>query len=150
MLKNVFYRVFSVLLAAITVLAALVSATAVDVGGHAVSVELAAENGTVFNMGNSGALTLRVGVNSPNQNGTADIRINIDDDKVILPDFENGASIPLGDQVITLGTDISTGKRYLEILGVPNGEHVSHRSVSNIQMVSRGLQRFVLTMRISR
>lgn len=121
MLKNVFYRVISILLAAIMVLAAMAPATAVDSGGHAVSVELAAENGTVFNMGNSGTLTLRIGVNSPNQNGTADIRINIDDDNVILPDFENGSSMPLGDQVITLETDISTGKRYLQILGVPNG-----------------------------
>ncbi len=121
MLKNTFYRVFSVLLAAIMILATLAPATALDVGGHAVSVELAAENGTVINMGSSGTFTLRVGVNSPNQNGTADIRINIDDDKAILPDFENGASMPFGDQVITLETDISTGKRYLEILGVPNG-----------------------------
>ena len=121
MLKNVFYRVISILLAAIMVLAAMAPATAVDSGGHAVSVELAAENGTVFNMGNSGTLTLRIGVNSPNQNGTADIRINIDDDNVILPDFENGSSMQLGDQVITLETDISTGKRYLQILGVPNG-----------------------------
>lgn len=121
MLKNVFYRMISILLAAIMVLAAMAPATAVDSGGHAVSVELAAENGTVFNMGNSGALTLRIGVNSPNQNGTADIRINIDDDKVILPDFENGSDMSLGDQVITLETDISTGKRYLEILGVPCG-----------------------------
>lgn len=67
MLKNVFYRVISILLAAIMVLAAMAPATAVDSGGHAVSVELAAENGTVFNMGNSGTLTLRIGVNSPNQ-----------------------------------------------------------------------------------
>ncbi len=121
MLKNLFYRIFSVLVAVIMVLAAMAPATAVDIGGYAVSVELVAENGTVYNMGSSGDLTFRVGVNSPNQNGTADIRINIDDDNVILPDFENGSSIPLGDQVITLETDINTGKRYLQILGVPNG-----------------------------
>ncbi|MDD6232995.1 MAG: hypothetical protein PUA89_09825, partial [Frisingicoccus sp.] len=95
--------------------------------GISVSAKMKPATSEAIYTGNSGYFNLEIGVNDPNQNGTATVHVYIEDPDAILPQFENtiGKSITTEKgHVITLMEDPVKG-RYLAIANVRNGDTVT-------------------------
>jgi uncharacterized repeat protein (TIGR01451 family)/fimbrial isopeptide formation D2 family protein/LPXTG-motif cell wall-anchored protein len=86
---------------------------------HAVRVSLRPSTNDPVKTGQTGTFKLQIGVNDPNENGTATVRVRIPDG-VILPDFLSSNEIKQGELTVRLIS--KDGNRYIEVPDVSNGE----------------------------